>query len=301
LREPKDLRKVKRLLRITPKKNRDSKAISPTISTVILTGAIIALLSVAIIFVNNRLWSSVAESDFNSAKQYMQTIALQIDDVAWTVGRKETLRYSSSYGSVSILPNALNYTIYVKKTGNPNFQYFASYTVGILLFNIPVSKYSISDGYYKQIFPSTVSNLTLSGTSAPIAREFVIEKLTPPMADGSFTRVVVAPTIRVVSADLGTSSLCLKLYLAVLMRGSAQGSAQSVTMTGSSIEICTVSQVTCVQVTVDFPSATAQQGFDNSFFHFPSLSQTIDIPGGYSNTIVELYAGKVETVLGVHS
>lgn len=276
---------------------------SPTISTVILTGTIIALLSVAIVFVNNRLWASVAESDFNSAKQYMQTIGLQIDDVAWTVGRKETVRYSSSYGYVSIEQNTLNYTIYIKKQGSSVYQYFASYNISTLMFNIPISKYSITDGYYKQIFPQASSNLMFSGTSAPVARVFAVEKLTPPMADGSFARVVVAPTVRVVASTVNSSSskvYYLKLYLPRLVKGSIQGSAQSVTMTGTFIETRTANQITSIKVTVGFPRAV--QGFDNSFFNFPSsLSQTVDILGGYSDAILELYAGTVETVLGVQS
>lgn len=288
-------------MKLTQKKNRNSRAVSPAISSVILTGTIIALLSVAIVFVNNRLWTSVAESDFNSAKQYMQTIGLQMDDVAWMVGRKETVRYSSSFGSVSILPDALNYTVYIKTKGSSSYQYFASYTVGILLFNMPVSKYSITDGYYEQIYPQVTDNLTLSGTLAPLARVFAVEKLTPPMADGSFTRIVVAPAVRVLSSDVTTSSSVyyLKLYLCVLVKGSLQGQAQSVTMTGISIETRTVSQVTSVKVTVGFPAQAL--GFNNSFFHFPSLSQTIDFPGGYNDAILELCAGKVETVFGVQS
>jgi len=269
----------------------------------VLTGTIIALLSVALVFVNNRLWSSVAESEFNSSKQYMQTIGLTTDDVAWTAGRRETVRYSSSYGSVTFLPNALNYTVNVKKVGSGSYQYFASYTVGILQFNMPVSKYSLTDGYYEQIFPQATSNLLLSGTSAPVSRVFVVEKLTPPMADGSYTRVVVAPAVRTLSSNITTSGSVyyLKLYLPVLVAGSVQGSAQSVTMTGISVETRTLSQISSVRVTVDFPSSTRTMGFDNSFFHFPALSQTIDIPGGYSDAVLELYAGRVETALGVQS
>jgi hypothetical protein len=71
-------------------------------------------------------------------------------------------------------------------------------------------------------------------------------------------------------------------------------------MTGTFIETRTVNQITSIKVTVDLPKAV--QGFDNSFFNFPSsLSQTIAIPGGYNDAILELYAGTVETVLGVQS
>jgi hypothetical protein len=229
----------------------------------------------------------------------MQTIGLSMDDVAWTVGRKETVRYSSSYGSVDILSDALNYAVYVKK-GSGGYQYFASYNVSILQFNIPESKYSLTNGYYEQIFPKVANSLTFSGTSAPVARVFVIEKL--PMSDGSFTRVVTAPAVRVLSSAVNASSnkvYYLKLFLPWLVKGSAQGSAQSVTMTSSYIETSTVNQVTNINVTVTFPKAS--QGFDNTFFHFPSQSQIINIPVGYNDAILELYAGTVETVLGVQS
>ena len=265
---------------------------------------IVALLTVAVIFVNNSLWTNVAESDFESAKQYMQTIGLQIDDVAWTIGRKVTVRYSSRYGTVSFLPSALNYTVYVKVQGNESYQFFASYKVGVLLFNVPVSKFSLFDGYYEAIYPSTVSNLTFTGTSAPVARVFIVEKLTPPMSDGSFIRVIVAPSIRSLFSNITTTSgstFYMRLYLPVLNQSSAQGSSQSVTLTGSSVTANTKNQITSVKVTVDFPNETSQQGFDASFFHFPSDEQVIDVPPGYSDPVLEFYSGKVEVELGVHS
>jgi len=266
-------------------------------------GTTIALLMVAILFINNRLWLSVAESDYNSARQYMRTVGLSIDDVAWTVGRKETVRYSSSYGSVNILQTAINYTIYVKPQGIGNWQYFAHNVSSIILFNIPTSRYSMGNGYYEQIYPSS-SSITSSGTSAPVARVFAVEKLS--MADGNFVRIVVTPVVRALSSSVNSSKkvFYLKLYLPVIVKGSAQGSAQSLTMTGASLETRTMSinSGALVNVTVTFPSATLAQGFDNpSFFHFSSLSQVFSVPTGYDNAILELYAGRVETVIGVQS
>jgi len=283
--------------------NRNVRAASPAISTVILTGTMVALVSVAVVFLNSRLEASVAESDFSSAKQFMQAVGLQIDDVAWTIGRKATVRYSSTQGTVGFVPSALNYTVYVKTQGNASYQFFASYKVGVLLFNIPTSRFSLYNGYYELIYPSSVSNLTFTGTSAPVARVFGIEKLTPPMSDGSFTRIVVTPSIRSLFSNITTSSgstFYVKLYLPVLVLGSAYGSSQSVTLTGSSVAASTKNQVTSVKVTVDFPNETSQQGFDASFFHFPSLYQVIDVPPGYSDSILEFYFGEVKVELGVH-
>lgn len=284
--------------------NRSVRGASPAISTVILTGAIVALLSVAVFFVSARLYASVAESDFNSAKQFMQTIGLQIDDVAWTVGRKATVRYSSTYGTMNFLPSALNYTVYVKTQGSGSYERFASYKVGVILFNIPTSKFSLYEGYYELIYPSTVSNLTFTGTSAPVARTFCIEKLTPPMSDGSFVRAVVVPSIRSTFSNMtatNSSTYYVKLYLPVLVAGSNHGSAQSVTLTGSSVQANTRNQITSVKVTVEFPYETSIQGYDASFFHFPTLTQIIDVPAGYTDSVLEFYTGEVKVELGVHS
>ena len=284
--------------------NRNSRAVSPAISTVVLTGTMVALLSVAVVFVNNRLWTSVAEGDFNSAKQFMQTVGLQIDDVAWTMGRKATVRYTSTYGALRLLPSALNYTIYVKTQESGSYQFFTSYKVGVLLFDVPVSKFSLYDGYYELIYPASASNLTFAGASAPIARVFGVEKLTPPMSDGSFARVVVTPSIRSLSSNMTTASsstFYVRLYLPVLVQGMSSGASQSVTLTGSSVTAKTKNQVTSVKITVDFPNGTYQQGFDSSFFHFSSLSQVVDLPSGYTDAVLEFYSGMVDVELGVHT
>jgi hypothetical protein len=282
---------------------RNSSAISPTISTVILTGTMVAMIAVAFIFVNVVLWGRVAESDFDSGKQFMQTIGLQIDNVAWTVGSKATVRYSSTYGGVSFLPWALNYTVYVKTQGSGNYQFFYSNRTGVLLFNVDESKFSLGDGYYELIYPAVVKNLTLTGTSAPVARVFGVEKLTPHMSDGSYVRVVVAPSIRSSFANMTTSgsTYYTRLYLPVLSTGPASGSSQSVTLIGNSIATKTTNKVTSIKITVDFPITTASQGFDASFFHFPTLTQIINAPSGYSDSVLELYVGQVNVELGVNT
>jgi hypothetical protein len=282
----------------------NTKAVSPAVSMVILTGTIVALLSVTAVYVNNILWLRAAESDFNSAKQFMQTMGLQIDDVAWTIGRKATVRYSSAYGSIDFLPSALNYTIYAKIQGSSNYQLITSCRVGVLLFNMPVSKYSLYDSYYELVYPASARTLTFAGVSAPIARVFAVEKLTPQMNDGSFVRIVVAPSVRSFFSNMTTASgatLYTKLYLGALVQGTVNGSYQSVTFTGNSVAATTKNRVTSVKVTVGFPAETSQQGFDASFFHFSNLEQVIDVPLGYSDSQLEFYIGEVKVDLGVHS
>jgi len=279
----------------TSGKRRGKRALSPVISTVILTGAMVALLGVALVFANGLLWSKIAEGEFNSAKQFMQTVGLTIDDVAWTVGRTETIRYSSRYGDITIASSTLNYTVYVKTKENVTYRF--SYKTGVLLFNIPTSKYSVTNGYWELIYPSQRDTLTLKGTSAPVVRVFAVEKL--PMADGSYIRVVVAPSIRFLNSTVtmsGSSTYYVKLYLPVLTQGSAPRHSQAVTLTGDSVNAKTISGVTKVNVTVRFPEA----GYDNSFFNFPPSPEKITIPGGYNDSVFEFYIGEVTADFGIN-
>jgi hypothetical protein len=278
------------------KKKRSVKAASTVISTVILTGAVIVMLVVALVFANTHLQSKMAESDFNSAKQFMQTVALQVDDVAWTLGRTETLRYSSKYGDVTVLPSCLSYTIqFQNETGQIGWYSLPSYLVGIILFNVPVSQYTLFNGYYELISPYSDNTLTLKGTSAPVTRVFAIEKL--PMSDGSFIRIAVAPSIRLLNSTI-SKTLYIKMYLPVIKLTSSPRLAQSITTTGNSISAKIINNVKSINVTVDFPMAT--WGFDNSFFHFPSLYETINTDG-FDDVVLEFWASEVTTAVGAYA
>lgn len=280
------------------KKNRSDKATSTVISTVILTGAVIAMLAVTLVFASTYLQSRMAASDFASAKQMMQTVALQVDDSAWTLGRTETIRYSSKYGTVNVLPTCLNYTISFQNQTGQLWYSVASYLAGAILFNIPVSQYTLSNGYFELISPLSDTTLTLKGTSAPIARVFAIEKL--PMGDGGFTRIVVAPSIRLLNSTI-SNTFYFKMYIPVIELTSSPRLAQSITITGNSISANIRDNVKSIKVTVNFPTTTSWLGFDNSFFHFPSLSETISAPGGFGDVVLEIYASEVSAILGAYS
>ncbi len=281
------------------------RAMSPVVSTVVLTGAMVALVSIALVFANGLLWSKIAESDFTSAKQFMHTVGLTVDDVAWTTGRTETIRYSTKYGDVTLLSSALNYTVYVKTEGSSTYQLFASYKVGVLLFNIPISKYSITNGYHELIFPSKNDNLTLTGTAAPVVRVFAVEELDT----GNYLRVVVAPGIRSLSStiNMSSSTYYVKLHLPNLTLGSNYGSAQSVTLTGLGYTSHIIDRVTGINVNVSFPQEALC--FNNSFFQFPgiagyggSVSEEISIPSlgaEYDDVVLEFFVGGVTVEFGI--
>jgi len=283
------------------KKRSSKRGTSPVISTVIMTGAIVAILSVALVFANNFLWARVAEGEFDSSKQLMHTVGLQIDDVAWTVGRTETIRYSSQYGTVVLEQSVLTYTISVETTGGTNYEF--SNATGALMFNIPTSRLSIANGYRENVFPSQNGSFVLTGTSAPVARVFVVEKL--PMNDGSYIRVVVAPVVRVLNSTITTGNpddltetLYIRMYLPVLNAGQAPRLSQSITLTGDSLNAHTINDVDSISVAVSFPSAGSD--FDSTFFYFSSAPENIPVPSGYDDVVLEFYLSEVTVDFGLN-
>ncbi len=271
----------------------DKRAISPAISTVILTSAVVVLLLVTVVFANNFLDARMAENEFSAVKQFMQTVGLQMDDVAWTIGRTQTIRYASRFGQVNFESLALNYTVYVDNGGG--YVYLANYSTGILLFNMPISKYSVSNNYHERISPSSDRSFLQKGTSAPVSHVYVIEKV--PMNDGNFIRVVVAPSIRMLNSTISTGGEekdYFKFYLPILSSGTHPRYSQSVTLAGSTILVRTET-VNKIKISLSFPKASL--GFDEGFFNFDSMEEEVDVPDG---SIVEFYTGEVIVSLGLH-
>jgi hypothetical protein len=262
-----------------------------------MTGAIVAILSVALVFANNLLWSRVAEGEFDSSKQFMQSVGLQIDDVAWTLGRTETISYSSQYGEVVFAPSALTYNVSING-GDPE-----QYETGALMFNLPISRYSISNNYLERLFPVQDEYLTLKGTSAPVARVFVVEKM--PMADGSYIRVVVVPAVRVLYSEIttgppvaSTTTHYIRMYLPVLDVGEAPRLSQSITLTGESLNAFTVQDVTSINVAVGFQEDSL---FDFAFSNFPfDLDEDISVDFGDDDVVLEFYLSEVQVEFGLN-
>lgn len=267
----------------------NKRAVSPAIATVMITGTIVALLMVTVVFANNFLDARLAENEYSSSKQFMLTTGLQVDDAAWTMGRTQTVRYSSRYGNVQFEPAVLDYTFEVTPSSGPPVNY--TVTTGIILFNMPTSMITYGNNYFQRIYPSSDSIL-LDGSSAPVAHVFAVEKL--PMADGSYTRVVVAPSIRMLNSTVGTTTY-VKFYLPTLGNGTNLYRSQSITLTGNNITKITTNNVVQVRISVAFPSAA--QGFTQDFFNYTSPS-----PISLSSTsVVELYFGEVTVSLGLHT
>ena len=180
---------------------RDTRAVSPAISTVVLTAAGIVMILVAMSYANNILGIKMAQNEYSTNKQFMQTTAQQIDDIAWTVGRTQTVSFSNKYGNVQFQAVALNYTFRIHtSSGWENLT--LSGKTGIILYNMPVGSYSLGNNFFQRLPSNVTSPFLLSGSTAPISQVTCVQKV--PMIDGTYNRIVLVPNMRVtyINSDL---------------------------------------------------------------------------------------------------
>jgi hypothetical protein len=225
----------------------------------------------------------MAENEFSTNKQFMRTVGLQIDDVAWTIGRTQTVSYTCRFGYINFQEAVLSYTVEVYYDSAWHTLDLPSET-GIIMYNVPVSSYSAGENYFEPILYT--GYFVQNGSLAPVSQVYGIEKLS--MTNGTCARVVVVPTIRMLNSTIvGYGNVKYKFYLPILETGQNRYGSNSISLTGSGIYKQTQSNVNSIRVTVDF--LKGDWGFDSSFFKFDSETITIDL----NNAEVEFYAGKV--------
>jgi hypothetical protein len=261
-----------------------------------MTAAVIVMILVAMSYANNFLDSRIAENEFSTNKQFMLTTGLQIDDIAWNIGRVQTVRYSSKYGNMQFQTSVLTYTFEVLPDGSSEWVTLEDLEglTGMILYNVPVSTYSISNNYFERVMPSSNGSFLQEGSSAPVSHVFCVEKL--PMNEGNYTRIVAVPSIRMLNSTIdgpsGTSTYT-KFYLPVLWTGTHLHRSQSITLAGTDIIKVVRSGVSQVRINVTY--GKADLGFDADFFKFDHDSEVVDLPAG---SVVEIYFGKVIVTLG---
>jgi len=226
-------------------------------------------------------------------KQFMQTLGLQIDDVSWTPGRTQTIRYANKYGTINFQSVALNYTVYVDR--GLGYVLLSKHVTGILMFNMPITDYSLGNNYHEKIVPLTNRLFIQQGTSAPVCHIFVTEKM--PMNDGSYIRVVAAPSVRMLNSTLVTGGVVdnyIKFYLPTLNQGLSLHQSQSTTLFGNTVTTITESNVNKVKISISAPKASL--GFDLNFFGFDTVNQEIDVPNG---SVIQFYIAEVTVSIGL--
>lgn len=252
------------------------------------------MILVAMTFANTYLDTRMAENEYNANKQFMVTTGLQIDDIAWTIGRTQTVRYSSQHGNMKFQSLAVNYNFEIYQHEGTGWETLFSNLTGMILFNIPVSMYSISNNYFERVLPSYSGSFVQQGPSAPVSQVFCVEKL--PMQEGNYTRIAVIPSIRMLNSAIGGpqgTTNYTKFYLPTLEQGNHGHRSQSITLTGNDITKLVRSGVDQVRISVTFPKADL--GFDANFFQFDNISETIVL---LPNSVVEFYIGEVLVTLG---
>jgi hypothetical protein len=145
---------------------------------------------------------------------------------------------------------------------------------GIIFYNMPVSSYSMGNNYFERLPSGANSSFLLSDSTSPISQVICEEKL--PMSDGSYTRIVLIPTMRVLTSTVTNgqqTSSYFKFYLPDLENGTNLYRSQFITLTGNGISKVTQSNVDQVVISVSFPQA-AFLGFGSSFFNFKSTTIT---------------------------
>jgi hypothetical protein len=254
------------------------------------------MILVAMSYANNLLSLNMAENEYSANKQFMLTTGQQIDDIAWTIGRTQTVSYSSKFGAMKFQEAALTYTFQVHNSSGWETLTLTCQT-GILLFNMPVSDFSLGNGYFERVPSSANASFLLLGSTASVTQVLCEEKL--PMNDGSYNRIVLVPTIRLLNLTIGSRSY-LKFYSPALENGTNLYRSQSVTLTGNGISKISRSGIDQVNITVSFPKA-ASLGFDSFFFNFKSTTITLNstsTPALTSNSVVEFYVGDVIVTIG---
>jgi hypothetical protein len=247
------------------------------------------MLIVVLLFANNYLNSQIATNEFNAMEQFMQNVSLQIDDVAWTVGSTQTVRYASKFGQVILESGVLNYALYVNTTNT----WVANFSTAVLIFNMPTSAYNIVNNYSQRILPSSNSSFLQQGTSATVSQVFVIERT--PMQDGSYVRIVVAPSIRMLNSTIGTINYT-ECYLPVLQLGNSPYLSQSVTLASAEVSDTIEQNVNQIKMDISFPISSL--GFNSTFFGFNSTEQIVSLPAG---STLNFYTGNVTVSLGLYS
>ncbi|MEM2967843.1 MAG: hypothetical protein QXJ76_00850 [Candidatus Bathyarchaeia archaeon] len=267
---------------------RDKHAVAPAVSTVILTAAVVVMILVAATYASTFLDKRLAENEYSANKQFMLTTGLQLDDIAWTIGRTQTIRYSSRYGNMMVKEDVLRYRVFVDGAELFNV------VTGIIMFNMPVSSYSVGNGYFERVTPTHSGSFIQLGSSAPVCHVFCAEKL--PMSDGGYTRIVMAPTIRTMTAEISRESsntTYFKFYLPILEFPSGQRYlSQSVTLTGENVTKFSTVGDNQVAISVEF----LDSDFDNIFFKFESVNEVISpLP---PDSVIEFYVGTVSVKIG---
>ena len=269
------------------------RGMSPIISTLLIMVTTMFALSFTVSFVQSSLSRRENENDYEFAKVFMNTVGLQMDEVAWRPSQRESIQYTSQYAELYVREVILRYEIIVKHVGSTNETIITTIDCNGLFFSIPVSRYSLGNDYFANIQPDSMISLVQMNTTSPIVRVFAVQK-NPIVNENDYIRIGIVPLIRGIpfSITSGVSKTnYLKLFIVRINKGTETGGQpKTIALTGVSVNAQVFSDVEYIKVNLSFPKGP--EGYSNEFFRFPETSQIINY--GSEGVNLELYVGALD-------
>ena len=122
------------------RKNR--RAASPAVSMVIITAATIVLVLVSSNYAMQVLERQQAASEFDTVKKSLIAFDDSVRDIAWDRGASRSVRFTTRYGTLALVPDSETLTISVPEHGISQ-----SLSVGTVKYAIPSELVTFGEGY----------------------------------------------------------------------------------------------------------------------------------------------------------
>jgi flagellin-like protein len=272
------------------------KGDAPIIATIILMAITVFTVFVTLTFVNSNLTRREGESDFTLSKNFMRTVGLAVDDVAWKQGQTDSIPYGSKQSEMMMREDVISYTLTITYTDPLRLPASQTVLTNALFYSLPLVKYSLQDGYFEELLPGKLNSIVQNGADQPSARVFAFQK-NPIKDEGEYIRVGVISLPRrieysITTGDPPVSDKYMKIFIPVLEQGlSTPSNPQYITLTGLAPQVKVYDGVETIRIQVNFPNSL--NGYDNSVFNIPDMEVSAGI-----DQLLQLNGGRLEVAIG---
>lgn len=147
---------------------RNRRAVSPAVSTVIITAATVVLVLVAGSYATQVIERQRASSEFETVTKSMLAFDDALRDIAWDREGSRSVRFTTNYGNMRLLPSSKTISI----TGPGTF--FNSCETAVVKYSMPTTQFTLGAGAESYILgddSAVVSSLTDSVSQAIVKQE----------------------------------------------------------------------------------------------------------------------------------
>ncbi|MGB9740232.1 MAG: hypothetical protein ACP5IM_01785 [Candidatus Bathyarchaeia archaeon] len=142
--------------------SKNKTAVSPAISTVIITSITIVLVLVASTYAYQILERSRGAAEFSTAKKAVMAINDAVENIAWKQQSSRSTHFVASYGILELIPNALNLTVNVQVGANSQS---TSFSTGIIKYSTKIDYVNYGNGYKEYIIGNESAIVSRSSES----------------------------------------------------------------------------------------------------------------------------------------